>query len=638
MDRRSFIEAVPALGLPDVWTEENIGALPVEDPQVCVTETVPELAALRPTGASCGPVAVARGYVHSKDGGGGLFLWDEESSEETNRATVLGQPDMVGRWKRVHDGTVPVEAFGVAGEGGATASRDVGRALSLAATLPAVKEVRCSGEYRLSSTAVLNGSVTVEGGTFLTSEECFRKGERDQRCAFAVAGSDVELRGMTIRGPSAAIEGPVLVVNVERGAENFSFRNACIHRFTSVSSASGEARNGCVSRVVAVRLHQTGCHRFKIAGCEVSKLRAVGNGTVGDSGGVCTGILVGNTQGVFDSSHPTTGVIRNCSFRVLQPIEDADGVKTQLEKGERGLCTLVENCTFLDCAKRGVKCQAPDTRVIGNAFRSESLVARNAVSIYRPHCTVSDNRIKGRFNFGVEVKGNGFIVDSNRITGTSPGSDLRYRDASGVWLRSGKNGVVRQNSITGFLQSLAVAPDGLGGVDDVNICGNRFESPVGNAVTCRPPEKMSTAGRIALMGNRIMDPGKRALLVQGADCNGGRYRIQIDQSTIEGSGSEKENAEDEAIYVRRAERVIVRNMSVRLQHFGRVLTTVECKRVLLADCDIETAESGTTKELVRVSESGEVLIKGNVVPLDMTIIGPDSSENERVRQSVNYTW
>jgi hypothetical protein len=637
MDRRSFIEVIPALGLSDACEGMETGASPVEEPQICVVETVPELATLRPTNTSCGPVAVARGYVRSQDGGGGLFLWDEESSDDVNRATVLGRSDMAGRWKRVHEGTVSIEAFGVGGEG-VSAPRDVSSALSLAATLPAVKTVRCSGEYRLSSTVVLNGPLTIEGGVFFVSEECFRKREGDRRCAFAVAGSDVELRGVAIRGPSAAIEGPVLVINVERGSENFSLRNARVHQFTSVSAASGEARNGRVSRVVAVRLHQTGCRRFEIAGCEMSKLRAIGNGTVGDSEGVCTGILVGNTQGKFEVSHPTTGEIRNCSFRALQPIEDADGVKTQLEEGERGLRTLVENCTFFDCAKRGVKCQAPDTRVIGNTFHSKSLVTRNAVSIYRPHCTVSDNRIHGRFNFGVEVRGNDFIVESNRITGTSAGADLRYRDASGIWLRSGERGRIRQNTITGFLQSLTVAPDDSGGVDDVDVCRNCFESPAGNAVTCRPPEGKSTAGRISLMGNRIIDPGKRALLVQGAGHSGGQYRVRIDQGTIKGYESKKENVEVEAMYVRRTERLIVRNMSVQIQHFGRVLTTVECGRVLLADCDIETMKSGTAKELIRVSESGEVLIKGNVVPVDMTIVESEDGENERIRQSDNYTW
>lgn len=638
MDRRSFIEALPAAGLAEVWEAEKASTVLPESVSVCTVDAVSELVSLRPADTSCGPVAAARGYARPHDGGGGLFLWTEESSEAINRATVVGQPDARGRWKRMHDGLLPIEALGA----GTPGPRDASRALSLAATLPKVQRVGCSGTYRLDATVLLDGPLTVKGGTFRVGEKCFRGGDR--RSAFAVASSDVELDDVTLRGPSVPVEGPVLVVNVESGAENFSLRGVRLHRFASAPCQDGKRESSCISRVVAVRIHQTGCLSFEIAGCEVADLRATGNGQVGDSNGVCTGILVGNTSGTFDPGNPTKGTIRNSRFRNLRPVEDADGVKTQLERDERGLRTLIENCTFLDCAKRGVKCQAPDTRVVGNTFRAESLVARNAVSIYRDGCTVSENQIRGQFNFGVEIKGDGFVVDANRITCAASSSDLQYRDSSGIWLRSGKRGTVCQNTVIGFLQSLTIRPDAEI-VNEVQICENCFKSPVGNAVSCRPPEEMGSTGviTITLAGNSMVDPGKRALFVRGADRNDGQYDIRVDRDTIKKLGSDEEITEEqEAMYVQAVRQLVVRNVSMQIDHFTHVLTAIGCGRVLIADCDIERdierTRSSPSEALIQVSGSDRVLVKGTVIPEDATLTGKEVGSEEEVRWLDNYTW
>jgi len=630
MDRRSFIEALPAAGFSEAWGVKESGAALPKSVSVCTVDAVSELVSLRPADSSCGPVAVARGYARPYDGGGGLFLWTEESSEAINRATVVGQSDVQGRWKRMHDGSLPIEALGA----GTVGPRDASRALALAATLPKVQRVGCSETYHLDAPVLLKGPLTIEGGTFLVGKKCFQEGDR--RSAFVVASSDVEFDGTTVRGPSVPVEGPVLVVNVESGAENFSLRDVRLHRFTSVHNQNGKSESNRISRIVAVRIHQTGCRSFEIAGCEVADLHAVGNGQVGDSDGVCTGILVGNTSGMFDPGNPTKGTIRNSRFRNLRPVEDADGVKTQLERDERGLRTLIENCTFRDCAKRGVKCQAPDTRVVGNTFRAESLVARNAVSIYRDGCTVSDNQIRGRFNFGVEIKGDDFVVDANRITCTAPSSDLQYRDSSGLWLRSGKKGMVHRNTVFGFLQGLTVRPNPEG-VDEVQVCENRFEAPIGNAVVCRPPEEGGAAGAITLAGNSVVDPGKRALFVQ-ANRNEGQYDIRVDRDTIKKRVSAEETDEEPAMYIQAVRRLVVQNVFMQVDDFTHVLTAIGCGRVLLVDCDIERTGSSPSEALIQVSGSDRVLIKGTVIPKDATLIEREAGREEGVRLMGNYTW
>jgi len=47
-------------------------------------------------------------------------------------------------------------------------------------------------------------------------------GKGDNRCTVAVQSSDVELAGLTIRGPSSDVEGLIRVVRVMRGSFNFS--------------------------------------------------------------------------------------------------------------------------------------------------------------------------------------------------------------------------------------------------------------------------------------------------------------------------------------------------------------------------------------------------------------------------------
>ena len=58
------------------------------------------------------------GYYAKGDGGGGLFYWDDSSTEVDNGGTIIQATSIVnGRWKRVFSGAVNVKWFGAKGDG-----------------------------------------------------------------------------------------------------------------------------------------------------------------------------------------------------------------------------------------------------------------------------------------------------------------------------------------------------------------------------------------------------------------------------------------------------------------------------------------------------------------------------------------
>lgn len=57
------------------------------------------------------------GYSTANDGGGGLFVWDANSTATPDNGTVVSVTGVLtGRWKRLISGLLPVEAFGVFGD------------------------------------------------------------------------------------------------------------------------------------------------------------------------------------------------------------------------------------------------------------------------------------------------------------------------------------------------------------------------------------------------------------------------------------------------------------------------------------------------------------------------------------------
>src|SRR5262245_15485023 len=66
-------------------------------------------------GAAC---VVVLGYTTIADGGGGLFVWDEDTASADNRGTVIvpAITPRTGCWKRLFSGPMSVKWFGAVGD------------------------------------------------------------------------------------------------------------------------------------------------------------------------------------------------------------------------------------------------------------------------------------------------------------------------------------------------------------------------------------------------------------------------------------------------------------------------------------------------------------------------------------------
>lgn len=90
------------------------------------------IAELRDADPEMSPFVVVSGYSQAGDGGGGMFRWHEDSTEEPDGGLVFAGSQPRGRWKRIPEAVHDVRHFGAKGDGD-DATSAIQRALNAAA-------------------------------------------------------------------------------------------------------------------------------------------------------------------------------------------------------------------------------------------------------------------------------------------------------------------------------------------------------------------------------------------------------------------------------------------------------------------------------------------------------------------------
>jgi len=123
------------------------------------SKVVDSIAALRLHVGGSGQAISVAGYYEPNDGGGGVFYWDETSTDEDNGGTIIATGLNVGRWIRRYSGPVNVKWFGAYnnGENSSLTTAAINRALKATSSI-----------YLPNGTYLLDGPIKNEQTMTLT--------------------------------------------------------------------------------------------------------------------------------------------------------------------------------------------------------------------------------------------------------------------------------------------------------------------------------------------------------------------------------------------------------------------------------------------------------------------------------------
>ncbi|MEF3302288.1 glycosyl hydrolase family 28-related protein [Paenibacillus sp. GYB003] len=100
--------------------------------------------------------------------------------------------------------------------------------------------------------------------------------------------------------------------------------------------------------------------------------------------------------------------VRKCIIQNITPVDDGDGIQLLQEDGLAGVTdgssdALIFDCTFIDCAKRGVKAQAKGVKVVDCQFFDQNFKYKHssAIALFCSNSSAIGNRIK--YNYCTSV-------------------------------------------------------------------------------------------------------------------------------------------------------------------------------------------------------------------------------------------
>lgn len=212
--------------------------------------------------------------------------------------------------------------------------------------------------------------------------------------AFQITDStNIVFRNIIFDGNSCTTQGVTFI-----NCENIQVEKCTFKNMTTTSATDGETWG----------LNFRDSKDMRVDFCSFLNIDGSGNSTK-----VANGIVVhGHTKGCENIT------ISNCYFDTILPVTDACGISlNQTNFYDTPLHGVVENCRFIDCAKRAVKIMAQHVTVKNCDIKDvlSTDVHASMIDIMASHCRVANNTINvNSATYGISCQ---YVAVTSTITG-----------------------------------------------------------------------------------------------------------------------------------------------------------------------------------------------------------------------------
>ena len=212
--------------------------------------------------------------------------------------------------------------------------------------------------------------------------------------AFQITDStNIIFKNIIFDGNSCTTQGVLFV-----DCENIQVENCTFKNMATTSATDGDTWG----------LNFRDSKDMRVDFCSFVNIDGSGNSTK-----VANGIVVhGHTKGCENIT------ISNCYFDTILPVNDACGISlNQTNFYDTPLHGVVENCRFVDCAKRAVKIMAQNVTVQNCDIKDvlSTDIHASMIDIMASHCRVTNNIINvNRATYGISCQ---YVAETSTITG-----------------------------------------------------------------------------------------------------------------------------------------------------------------------------------------------------------------------------
>lgn len=207
------------------------------------------------------------------------------------------------------------------------------------------------------------------------------------------SSTNIVFKNIIFDGNSCTTQGVLFV-----DCENIKVENCTFKNMTSTSATDGDTWG----------LNFRDSKDMRVDFCSFVNIDGSGNSTK-----VANGIVVhGHTKACENIT------ISNCDFDTILPVGDACGISlNQINFYDTPLYGVVENCLFVDCAKRAVKIMAQYVTVKNCDIKDvlSTDIHASMIDIMASHCRVANNTINVKSaTYGISCQ---YVAATSTITG-----------------------------------------------------------------------------------------------------------------------------------------------------------------------------------------------------------------------------